>query len=179
MPANIIDVPIGPAIVEFGSSSPTVFDITKGGVQFRVNTNKQDVTVDQFGDTPVKSVLKGRTCQVVVPFALHDLQKLSKVTPDSKYGEDDTDPQNIKKKLEVYANAGFDLLGNADKLVVKPTSEGTTPNDYITIPIASPMADMDVTYNSDNERIVNITFVGYPDSNGLLYFLGDESVTIA
>jgi hypothetical protein len=177
MAANIIDVPIGPAEVEFGASSPTIFDITKGGIQFQVNTTKQDVTVDQYGDTPVKSILKGRTCQVVVPFALHDLQKLSKVTPNSKYGTDSTDPS--KEKLEVYAQAGYDLLTDADKLVVKPTSEGTTPNDYVTVPIASAMADMNVTYNTDNERVINITFVGFPDDLGLLYFLGDEAVVIA
>jgi hypothetical protein len=174
----LIDVPIGPAKVEFGKTTPTVFDKTKGGVQFRVNTSKQDITIDQFGDTPVKSILKGRTCQAVVPFALHDLEKLGVVTPGSKYGEDDTDPVNIKKRLNVYANAGYNLLGDADELVIIPLSPGTTPNDYITIPAASPVADVEWTYNSDNERIANITFVGFPDDTGLLYFLGDESVVI-
>lgn len=174
----VIDVPIGPAIVEFGAETPTIFDITKGGVVFRANTSKQDITVDQYGDTPVKSILKGRTCQTVVPFALHDLKKLGVVTPDSKYGEDNTDPEAIKKRLNVYANAGYNLLGDADELVIKPTSPGTTPNDYITIPLSSPIADVEWTYNADNERIANITFIGYPDTDGLLYFLGDESVVI-
>ncbi|KON88946.1 hypothetical protein AF332_20580 [Sporosarcina globispora] len=174
----VIDVPIGPAEVEYGTTTPTVFDITKGGIVFSANTSKQDVTVDQYGDTPVKSILKGRTCQAVVPFALHDLKKLGIVTPDSKYGEDTTNPQAIKKRLNVYANAGYNLLGDADQLVIKPTSEGTTANDYITIPLASPIADVEWTYNSDNERVCNITFVGYPDTTGLLYFLGDKSVVI-
>jgi hypothetical protein len=177
MPVNVIDVPIGPAKVEFGDT-PTIFDITKGGIVFRVNTSKQDVTVDQFGDTPVKSVIKGRTCQLVVPFALNDLKKLSTVTPNSKYGEDATDPAAIKKRLNVYAQAGYDLLIDAGKVVVKPTSSGTTPNDYVTVPIGSPLTDVEWTYNSDNERICNITIVGYPDTNGLLYFLGDEAVVI-
>lgn len=176
--ADVLDVPIGPAKVEYGETDPTIFDITKGGIVFRVNTSKQDITVDQFGDTPVKSILKGRTCQAVVPFALHDLKKLGAVTPDSKYGEDTTDPTNIKKKLEVYANAGVDFLKTAKPLVIKPTSPGTTPNDYITIPIAGSTADVEWTFNSDNERVANITFVGYPDTNGLLYFLGDEAVII-
>jgi hypothetical protein len=176
---RVIDVPIGPAKVEFGDTTKTTFDITKGGIVFRVNTSKQDVTVDQFGDTPVKSILKGRTCQAVVPFALNDLKKLGVVTPDSKYGEVTTDPDNIKKRLNVYANAGYNLLGDAEELIIKPTSPGTTPNDYITVPLASPIADVEWTYNSDNERVANITFVGYPDDTGLLYFLGDESVVIA
>ncbi|KYC94365.1 hypothetical protein B4102_3586 [Heyndrickxia sporothermodurans] len=175
---QIIDVPIGPAKVEYGDTTPEVFDITKGGVQFQVNTTKQDITVDQFGDTPVKSVLKGRTCQAIVPFALNDLKKMSAVTPNSKYKEDATNPDAVKKRLNVYAQAGIDLLKAAKKLVIKPTSPGTTANDYITIPIAGAMADVQWTYDSDNERICNITFVGYPDADGLLYFLGDEAVII-
>jgi hypothetical protein len=174
----VIDVPIGPGEVEFGKTDPTLFDITKGGIVFRANLTKQDITVDQFGDTPVKSIIKGGTCQVVVPFALSDLKKLGVVTPNSKYAEDITDPANIKKRLNVYAQAGHNLLGDADQLVLKPTSPGTTANDYITVPLASPMTDIEWTYNSDNERIANITFIGYPDTDGLLYFLGDSTVVV-
>jgi hypothetical protein len=175
---QIIDVPIGPAKVEFGDTTPTIFDITKGGIVFTANFTKQDITVDQFGDTPVKSILKGGTCQVVVPFALQDLAKLHAVTPGSVYKEDVTDPDNIKKRLNVYAKAGYDLLKNAEKVVIKPTSEGTTPNDYITIPYGSPLPEVQWTYNADNERVCNITFVGYPDADGLMYILGDEAVVI-
>jgi hypothetical protein len=176
---TLINVPIGPAKVEFGEGTPDIFDITKGGIVFSANFTKQDITVDQFGDTPVKSILKGGTCQLVVPFALHDLKKLSAVTPDSKYAEDSiTDPTNVKKRLNVYAKAGYDLLKNAKKVVVKPTSAGTTPNDYITVPLGSPLPEISWTYNSDNERVCNITFAGYPDDTGLLYFLGDEAVVI-
>ncbi|MDF1510598.1 hypothetical protein PZE06_20910 [Robertmurraya sp. DFI.2.37] len=175
---QIIDVPIGPAEVEFGDTSPIVFDITKGGIVFTANFSKQDITVDQFGDTPVKSILKGGTCQLAVPFALHDLQKLSRVMPGSIYKEDATTPNDVKKRLNVYAKAGYDLLKNAEKVVVKPTTPGTTPNDYITIPLGSPMPEIQWTYNSDNERVANIIFVGYPDKDGLFFFLGDEAVSI-
>jgi hypothetical protein len=174
----VIDVPIGPGEVEFGTTNPTIFDITKGGIVFRANLTKQDITVDQYGDTPVKSIIKGGTCQVVVPFALNDLKKLGVVTPNSKYAEDVTDPTNVKKRLNVYAQAGHNLLGDADQLVLKPTSPGTTANDYITVPLASPMTDIEWTYNSDNERIANVTFIGYPDTEGLLYFLGDSTVVV-
>lgn len=176
--SGVIDVPLGPALVEYGKDTPEIFDITKGGIVFRVNTTKKDITIDQMGDTPVKSVLKGRTCQATVPFALHDLKKLASVTPNSKYVEDNTDPANIRKRLNVYAQAGYNLLKDAKQMIIKPTSEGTSPNDYVTIPMAGAMADVEWTYDSDNERICNITFVGYPDTAGLLYFLGDEAVVI-
>lgn len=168
-----INVPIGPAVVEYGDTADkVVFDITKGGIQFSATTSKQDITVDQYGDTVVKSILKGRTAQVTVPFALYDLAKLATVIPNSELvGTGDS------AKINVKAQAGFDLLTNAKKLVIKPTDPDATPNDYITVPLAGALADPEYTFNADNERIVNITFIAYPDlaNDGVLYVLGDET----
>jgi hypothetical protein len=42
--------------------------------------------------------------------------------------------------------------------------------------LAGALADPEYTYDADNERIVNITFVGYPDiTTGELFILGDET----
>jgi hypothetical protein len=174
-----INVPIGPAKVEFDEGANLVtFDITKGGIQFKATTNKQDITVDQYGDTPVKSIMKGRTCEVTVPFALHDLEKLSKVIPNSTFTKSGTAP-NEKKVLVVKSQAGADMLAAAKKLVIKPTDSSATANDWITIPLAGALADPEYTFDSDNERIVNITFVGYPDvETGELYILGDETAIV-
>jgi hypothetical protein len=170
-----INVPIGPAIVEYGEGAEMVtFDITKGGIKFTSSSTKQDITVDQYGDTVVKSIFKGGTAQADVPFALYDLQKLSKVTPNSTYVEN-----GAKKKLEVRGKAGLDLLANAKKLVIKPTDPNTTPNDWVTIPLAGAMVNHEYAYDSDNERITPVTFIAYPemDKNGLLFILGDETAT--
>jgi hypothetical protein len=170
-----INVPIGPAIVEYGEGvDKTVFDITKGGITFSASTSVQDIKVDQYGESTVKSILKGRTATVTVPFALHDLEKLAEVIPNSTLVVDGT-----KKKLIVKSEAGFDMLSAAKKLVIKPTDPAATPNDWITIPLAGAMADPEYTYNSDNERVVKITFVAYPDvaNGGALYILGDETAT--
>ena len=173
-----INVPIGPAIVEYGEGQDMItFDITKGGIQFAVSTSKQDITVDQYGDTIVKSIEKGKSAQVTVPFALHDLERLQAVTPNSELTVDGTD--GTRKKVAVKSKAGYDMLANAKPLVIKPTDPSATANDYVTIPIAGAMADIEYTYDSDNERIANITFVAYPDieQDGLLYVLGDSTVT--
>lgn len=107
-----INVPIGPAIVEFGEGSELVtFDITKGGIVFKAETSIQDTTVDQYGDTPVKSTMKGRNAEVTVPFALHDLERLAARMPNSRLVKDSTDP--TKMKLEVSGQAGFDMLAAA------------------------------------------------------------------
>lgn len=170
-----INVPIGPAIVEFGeNSSKVVFDITKGGITFSASTSTQDITVDQYGESPVKSVLKGRAASAKVPFALHDLEKLAAVIPNSELVK-----SGAKTKLVVKSQAGFDMLASAKKLVIKPTDANATANDWITIPLAGANADPEYTFNADNERVVNITFTAYPDisKDGQLYILGDETAT--
>lgn len=167
-----INVPIGPAIVEYGDSTDkVVFDITKGGIVFSATITKQDTIVDQFGDTPVKSIVKGGAAQVTVPFALHDLQKLETAFPGSKLVT-----KGSQKKLEVYGKAGFDLLKNAKKLVIKPTDPDATEEDWITIPLAGAIAEPNYTYDSDNERVTTITFPAYPDTerDGLLFVLGED-----
>ncbi|PFQ72435.1 hypothetical protein COK15_28265 [Bacillus cereus] len=168
-----INVPIGSAIVEYGEGDEMVkFDITKGGITFGVSTSVQEVTVDQYGETPVKAIMKGRKAETTVPFALHELDKLAMVMPNSKLYTSGT-----KKKLVVNAQAGFDMLSTARKMVIKPTDPNATENDWITIPLASAIADPDYTYDSDNERVTNITFNAYPNmETGELYILGDESV---
>lgn len=167
-----INVPIGPAIVEYGEGpDKVVFDITKGGIVFSATVTKQDTTVDQYGDTPVKSIVKGGAAQVTVPFALHDLKRLAAVFPGSKLVT-----SGGKNKLKVYGKAGFDLLKNAKKLVVKPTDPDATEEDWITIPLAGAIAEPNYTYDNDNERVTNVTFVAFPDlsQDGLLYILGED-----
>lgn len=176
---NYIDVPIGPAIVEFGEDGDiTTFDVTKGGIVFRSASTKHDVTVDQYGDTVVKSIFKGRTCEVVIPFALADLAKLAVAIPNSELYADAT--EGTKLRLNVYSQAGHNMTAGAKKLVIKPTDPSATPNDWITVPIAAPLTDPEYMYNADNERIANMTFAGYPDlsQKGLLYVMGDETVVV-
>jgi hypothetical protein len=170
-----INVPIGAATVEYGEGvDKVVFDITVGGIQLQVQTSVQDVTVDQFGDSPVKSILKGRKCDVTVPFALNDLKRLSVAMPNSTYTKSGT---GEGEKIVVMAQAGTDLLAGAKKLVIKPTDPNATANDYVTIPLAAAIADPNYTYSATGERVCKITFTAYPDVvTGELYILGDETV---
>ncbi|GAF22723.1 hypothetical protein JCM19047_2489 [Bacillus sp. JCM 19047] len=169
-----INVPIGAATVDYGEGADLVnFGITKGGVNLQLAYTQKDVTVDQYANTPVKSIVNGLTAQVTVPFALNDLKKLSTVMPNSTYKED-----GDKKLLTVSGLAGYDLLANAKPLVIKPIDPNTTPNDYVTIPLAGAMANIEYTYDSENERIANITFMAFVDAEegGTLVKFGDVSI---
>lgn len=177
--ATYINVPIGPAIVEWGSSTPVVFDVTKGGIQLTIETSTQDITVDQYGDAPVKSIIKGRRVELEVPFARYDLDLLSSVVPNSEFVTDSQDP--TKKKLAIKGNAGFNLMDAADKVVVKPTDPSATPNDWVTIPVAVPVFDPNLTYDQDTERLYVVRFIGYPDveNDDVVVILGDTTATAA
>lgn len=176
--ANIsynIGVGICKVIFEVEGKEPLVIEETQGGVKLKISTNKHDVKMDKFGDTPIKSISKGTVCQSEVPLLLYDLKKFSQVMPMSKLVEDASDP--AKQKLEGYSKAGSSLNEIVGKLTCIPFAKEATPNDYVTIPYASPLTDIEWSYDNDNERIAKITFIAYPDVNGLLYFFGDETAS--
>lgn len=65
-----------------------------------------------------------------------------------------------------------------EALVVKPIDPEATPNDWVTVPMAGAMANVEYTYDSDNERIANITFIAYVDTDkgGKLVQFGDTTI---
>lgn len=178
MPAlGAINIPVGPAILEYGEGADMVtFAHTKGGIKFKSQTTIKNTTIDQFGDTPVASRIKGRTAEVEAPSVEYDLEKFAKAIPNSKLFVDSVDP--TKRKLEVYAGAGYNLMKDAKKLVVKPTDPLATKDEWITIPKAVATTDLDSNFDPDNERITKITFIAYPEDTDVLFYLGDEAVTV-
>lgn len=56
---------------------------TKGGVEVEVQTNTHEITVDQFGETPIGEIITGRTVQATVPLAETTLENLVAIMPGS------------------------------------------------------------------------------------------------
>lgn len=57
---------------------------TKGGVEVDVTTDTHEVTVDQFGDTPIDELITGRKVTAKVPLAETTLENLVKIMPGSE-----------------------------------------------------------------------------------------------
>lgn len=55
--------------------------LTKGGVEVKVETATHEVTVDQYGSTPIGELITGRTVSVTVPMAETTLENMVAVTP--------------------------------------------------------------------------------------------------
>jgi hypothetical protein len=57
---------------------------TKGGVEVEVATSTKEITVDQFGETPIGEIIMGRTVSAKVPLAETTLDNLVAIMPGSE-----------------------------------------------------------------------------------------------
>lgn len=173
MPVNPQNIKLGPCKVTWDvEGTPVVLETTKGGVTLKYTESTKTVTVDQYGDTPVDELVIGRQAEINVPFAESDLTKLSKLIPGATLVTNGTDPS--KKRVDILANNVISLFDAAKKLKLEPLSSKATPNDAVILYKAGPRVELDLKYSYDGELIYNVTFKGYPDTDGKLISFGDE-----
>lgn len=67
------NIRLGPCRVRWGGID---LGLTKGGVEVEVTTQTKEVTVDQFGETPVNEYVTGRKLVIKAPFAETDVDTL-------------------------------------------------------------------------------------------------------
>lgn len=63
---------------------------TKGGVELEVSTSTHEVTVDQFGDTPIGELITGRMVKATAPLAETTLDNLVAIMPGATLVSDGT-----------------------------------------------------------------------------------------
>ena len=170
--ADVANVKLGPCSITWDG---TDLGFTKGGVEIEVSTSKKKVTVDQFGDTEVNEYITGRTVMVRVPLAETDLTTLASVLPGATLITDGTDP--LKLKIEVPSGTGTSLRALAAPLVLHPYGQAASyTTEDVTVPLAAPSGDLSFAFQSNDERVYSVEFVGYVDNTtGLLFVLGDET----
>lgn len=80
-------------------------------------------------------------------------------------------------KVDVTTGVGVSLLDLAQKLVLHPTvNAADNQSEDFVIPLANTAGALQFAYKIDDERIYNVTFMGYPDSvTGKLFTVGDEA----
>lgn len=143
-----------------------------------VNTDTYEVTVDQYGTTPIKEFVTGRTVEVSVPMAETTIENLVKIMPGATLVTDSV--EDTKMYVNVPSAAGLDLLDYAKPLVLHPmANDDMDKSDDFTVFKAATPGALDYQYTLDNERIFNCTFKAYPDSeNGnQLFAIGDTTAT--
>lgn len=78
MPSSTDNVKLGVCSVIYGGKN---LGFTKGGVEVEVATSTHEVTVDQYGETPVGELITGRTVSATVPLAETTLENLVQIMP--------------------------------------------------------------------------------------------------
>lgn len=175
MPSDIKNVKLGVCKVTFGTVD---LGYTKGGVEVTVATETHEVSVDQFGKTPINQYVMGRTVMVKVPMAETTLENLVAIMPGAKLSSTGTGP-TMKRRVDVPTGVGINLLDFAKELVLHPQGKPDTDKseDFI-VPLAATAGALDFAYKLEDERIFNCEFKGFPDATGRIFAIGDPSVVV-
>ncbi len=148
--------------------------LTKGGVEVSVQTETYKVEVDQFGKTPVKELIMGRTVTVKAPLAETTLENMADLMPGATLVTTGTGPDAVTR-LDVTTATGVDLLTVAKVLRLHPINkpDSDKSEDFVIYKAATPGA-LTFAYKLDEERIFNADFMAYPDpTTGKLFSIGD------
>jgi hypothetical protein len=151
--------------------------LTKGGCEVQIATESTLITADQFGDTAIDEIIKGRKVTVKVPMAERDLAKLVTVIPGSVLVTG-TGADLGKKKLTLSSGVGVSLRAGAGPLVLHPIAmaEGDKSKDFV-LPLANAKGDIQFSYKVDDQRVYTVEFTGYVDlTTGTLAVFGDPAL---
>lgn len=145
---------------------------TQGGVKVTFSQTYADLLSDQYGTEPEDQVITGHGALITIPMADYTLanwatalnQKAANI--DLVYG--------IKGDSVV----GTKLSGYAHLLTLKKYINGevsTDEEDWIRFPKAAPTGSPEVTFDGATQRIITSEFRAFPDTNGVLYYIGNKT----
>jgi len=168
------NIRIGTCNVYIGSEgSEENLGLTIGGVELELATETQQTMVDQFGDTVVKEVIRGRNLTIRMQLAETTIENLQKVMPGTT-----VIGTGLNSKAVISTAVGYDLSANAQRMVLRPVNlDGATPDkseDFVIGRVAT-AGGLTFAYSKDNERVYNSEFRAYPDVNGVLCEFGNPT----
>ena len=177
---------LGPCEVWFGTKdAETKVAETFGDVIFTFTTEAGDIKEDSQGVTIVDNVIIGvGECSVKAPFTRMGIAVLGDIIPGVDFesgasGEDDF--------LFGFPNVGRSAVVNGQSLILKPIVDGavsTNSQEWLYLPLAFPaIAELEITYNMDGQRVYTVTFVGYGKTGTvdgttreIMWHIGDDDV---
>lgn len=81
------------------------------------------------------------------------------------------------KRVDVDSGIGSDLLATAKELRLHPFGKADTDfSDDFIIAKAGTGGSLSFSYKTDDERVFNVEFTGYADSNGKVFSVGDPTI---
>lgn len=148
--ADVANVEIGVCEVKVNGTS---IGHTEGGVKFSYEPEFEDITVDQYGSTPVDKVLVGETVTVVAQFAESTQANFNRAMPATTITNDG---------LAGGRNAGFRLSTVAVELTLHPVAMAADDSKDIVIYKAVAHSQVEVDFKNE-ERVYEVEFVALVD----------------
>ena len=133
------------------SSSEVYLGLTKGGVEFTYTPEFHDMTVDQYGKTPIDESLVGETAVAKIPLAETDLNKIKMFAHTGVWDE-------TNKKITFGRFPGFRLGDTAGKLRLHPIAFGDDTSEDLTMYKAVNKAPLQLSYKMEDERVYQTEF---------------------
>lgn len=170
-------IKLGPCKLTYGDGqNGVVIDKTSGGVNLKIEPEKLDVTIDQYGNTPYDHRIIGWNVVAEVPIADTDYEMLKGVMT---FLEEITD--GTKKKL-VDRKLGTSMRAFAKPLLLHPLeNDDNDHSDDVELKLAAIENEVELGYNSEGIRILQANFRAYPVGNATkkenYISIGDPSAT--
>ena len=172
-------IKMGPCKVTYGEDiGATIIDKTIGGVDFVATPMYHEIKIDQYGQGVYDKRIVGWNVKAIIRMAESTYENIKAMSAGLVEVTDGT-----KKKLH-DAQLGTSMRAGGKKLVIHPLENAVGDvSDDITVYLAAPDTPLDLKYNFENERVLEVTMIAYPkedvgiepgDANA--YFcIGDET----
>jgi len=163
---------LGPCQVLFGTAgSEADLGKTQGGVRITFSEDVADLLSDQYGTQPEDQVITGHSADIAMPLAEYSITNLALALNQTKK------QLGAQEGFKGSSLVGTNLSTKGQSLLLKKYVSGvvsTDENDFIRFPVAAPTGSFEIPFDGSNQRIIEVTFKAFPDSNDVLYFIGDE-----
>ena len=169
--ADVTNVKIGVCNVTFNN---VALGHTKGGVTVNYAPEYAEITVDQYGNTPVDKSLLGEMVTIKVPMAESQVSNLANAMPlGTLAGSGDG-------RVTLGKNAGARLGAESAQLVLHPIANASNDlSEDVVIHKAVVHNEIELGFTNEDERIVEVEFVALVDTTkadgNWLGFIGDST----
>ena len=164
--ADISKVAIGACQVTFGGVD---LGHTLDGVELSFEREFEDLTVDQYGSTPVNKALTGQKVMAKMKLAEIDVNRLNSAIPEGSHAV------ATDERLGLGNQSGYLLRADAKELQLRPLKNVASgdDNDDVVIYKAVSVENVTLNYKVDEQRVIEVTFEGLVDeSRGEVFILG-------
>jgi hypothetical protein len=151
---------------------------TKGGQDVMFNHEYVDMTVDQYGSTPLDKILSGQDLRVTIRYAEITRTTLAAALPDAQFNQG----SGGDSKIGFGREAGFSLRSVAKELRLHPRNKASNDlSEDIYIWLAAPINNIELPYRVDEQRVLEVEYQAFVDEsqpdNYKLGRVGDATIS--